>query len=167
MEGARRSALEHGLAAESADALFAALVGAARDVQEAFVERPWTVEPLDLEREARPAIARLSDPIVARAADLARDPEPVSLDRGELAAALDGSLAPAHARRAIARAVVALRPPEPEAPSGVSSATPTDSEGATRPRRARRSPRRRAHRPAKTTARGKRPSRTGNTAPAR
>jgi cyclohexadienyl dehydratase len=152
MEGARKSALDHGLPADAADPLFAALVGAAREVQEAFVERPWTIEVLDLEREARPAIARLSDPIVACAAEIVRDPAPAALDRAEIAAALDGSLAPAHARRAIARAVAGLRPAEADASSAVSSALASSGGETARRRRARRTARRSAARAKRSTA---------------
>jgi cyclohexadienyl dehydratase len=100
-----------GLAPASAEALFRVLFDAARMLEHAFLAHPWVIEPLDLEREARPALARVSDGIVARAADLARDPEALGrLDAHTIAESLDSSLAPAEARLAIARAVVALRP---------------------------------------------------------
>ncbi len=98
-------------------ALFTALIAAARHVQDAFratpaVERP-VVESMDLQQEARPALARISATIVARAADVAHDriegPRPTP---ALLADALDASLAPADDRRAIAAAVAALLPAE-------------------------------------------------------
>ncbi|HYR97088.1 MAG TPA: transporter substrate-binding domain-containing protein [Candidatus Binatus sp.] len=146
---ARASALDRGLPPEAAETLLGAVVDASRAVQERFLERPWTVERLDLERAARPALARLSDLIIARAADLARDPEPAALEAEKIAAALDGSLAPAEARLAIARAVVGLRPLERTAPAKVSS-TATRSARGRRPRahRKARKPRHRAGRPA-------------------
>ena len=170
MEGARTSAVDHGLPADATDALFTALVGAARDVQAEFVERPWPVEPLDLEREARPALARLSDPIVARAADIARDPPPGTLDRAAIERALDGSLTPADARRAISKAVVALRPPVSDAPAAdpqvaVASPPPSAAIRTTATRRIRRHRRRPAHRAKKVRAHRGRRTHTPRTVP--
>jgi hypothetical protein len=170
LEGARKSAVDHGLPADATDGLFTALVGAARDVQAEFVERPWTVEPLDLEREARPALARLSDPIVARAAEIARDPAPGGLDGGAIAGALDGSLAPPDARRAISQAVVALRPPVSDAPAAdpqvaVAAPPPSTAIRATATRRIRRHRRRAAQRAKKARAHRRRRTHAGRTEP--
>ena len=147
LAAARASALDRGLPPESADNLVSAVVEASRAVQEGFLERPWTVERLDLDREARPALARLSDLIVARAADLAGDPEPAALDLDEIAAALDSSLAPAGARLAIARAIVELRPREQG--TGASAST----EGTTSAQKAARRARHRAARAEQTARR--------------
>ena len=124
---ARAGAVDRGLPPEAAETLVGAVVDAARAAQEAFLQQPWAVERLDLDREARPALARLSDLIVARAADLARDPEPSALHLDEIAAALDPSLAPAGARLAIARAIVELRPRE----QGTGASVPTGTTGPT------------------------------------
>src|SRR5439155_18654093 len=76
-----------------------------------FVAHPCSIEPMDLEHEARPAIARLSDEIVARAGDLlVAGGIPSGLDPDEIARALDPSWASPAARLAIARAIIALRP---------------------------------------------------------
>jgi len=59
---------------------------------------------------ARPALARISELIVDRAADLTADPGALAaLDPGRVAEALDGSLTPVTQRRAIASAIALLR----------------------------------------------------------
>ena len=104
---AREAAARRGLASDPVEALFRAIVAAARDVQRRFVAHPWPVDPMDLEREARPAIARVSDEIVARAAELvSRGARP---EADAVAAALDPSWAAGPDRLAIARAVTGLR----------------------------------------------------------
>jgi cyclohexadienyl dehydratase len=98
-------------------ALFEAMIRAARDVQDEFraipaAERP-AVEAMDLEQDARPALARISATIVARAADVAHGrlngPRPTP---AVIADAIDATLAPAADRLAIATAVAALLPNE-------------------------------------------------------
>ena len=97
--------------------LFETTMRAARDVQDAFRaipprDRP-AVETMDLENEARPALAGISAAIVARAAQVAHDR--VGLPRPTpalIADALDPSLVPLDDRVAIAQAVVALLPTE-------------------------------------------------------
>src|SRR5207237_10209463 len=92
------------------------LTAAAGAVEHEFLAHPEEGDALDLEREARPALARISELIVARAADLTADPGALaSLDPERVAESLDGSLAPAPHRRAIASAIrhlTASRAPE-------------------------------------------------------
>ncbi|HLK12427.1 MAG TPA: transporter substrate-binding domain-containing protein [Candidatus Binatia bacterium] len=107
-------AAREGLAPDAADALFAAQIAAARAVERAVLalppgERP-PVPPLDLAREARPALAAVSETIVARAAAVAADPAALAAESpARLAQRLDPVLTPAPARRAIAEAIVGLR----------------------------------------------------------
>jgi len=106
----RARAAEHGLEPAAAEALFRAQIEAARALEHDFLAHPWEVEPLDLEREARPALARISELIVTRAADLVAAPAAVAaLDAKRLAASLDASLASAQDRLAIASAIGRLR----------------------------------------------------------
>jgi len=117
LAGAREQAALLRVAPESVAALFAAMLRAARDIQDAYRAIPARdrppVETMDLEREARPALAGLSRTIVARAADLAHGRIGSSRPTAAvLADALDASLAPAADRLAIAEAVVALLPAE-------------------------------------------------------
>jgi hypothetical protein len=106
-----------GVPAPPIEALFAAQIAAARTVQDQVrstpaAERP-SVETMDLDGEARPALARLSDQIVERAADLARTPFAEPLPSAPmLAGALDASVTPAADRLAIARAITALLAPQ-------------------------------------------------------
>jgi cyclohexadienyl dehydratase len=98
-------------------ALFDALIVAARHVQDRFrampaAERP-VVETMDLEQDARPALARVSTTIVARAADVAHGRLGAARPTAAvLADALDASLASHDDRLAIASAVAALLPAE-------------------------------------------------------
>jgi cyclohexadienyl dehydratase len=90
LEAARESAKRHGLDPDGVNALFEAIIAAARTIQRGFLARPWPVEPLDLEREARPALARISEAAIARAASLACDvPKLAAPERRALAEALD------------------------------------------------------------------------------
>src|SRR5206468_1012032 len=113
---ARWLAAERGLDPTTVEALFRAQIAAARAVEHEFLAHPEEGDALDLEREARPALARISELIVARAADLTADPGALaSLDPERVAESLDGSLAPAPHRRAIASAIrhlTASRVPE-------------------------------------------------------
>jgi cyclohexadienyl dehydratase len=110
IEGARRSALAHGLAPDPMEALFRAIIAAARDIQRRFLVRPWPVDTMDLERDARPAIARLSDEIVARAGDLLEAGGlPSGVDPDTIAGTLDPSWATPADRLAIARAILGLQ----------------------------------------------------------
>ena len=109
-----RAALLH-VAPDRIAALFDALIAAARHVQNDFRAMPATarpvVETMDLEQDARPALARISATIVARAADVAHGrPEGARPTPAVLADALDASLASADDRLAIAAAVAALLP---------------------------------------------------------
>src|SRR5213083_2324039 len=97
---------ERGLDPTTVEALFRAQIAAARAVEHEFLAHPEEGDALDLEREARPALARISELIVARAADLTADPGALaSLNPERVAESLDGSLAPAPHRRAIASAI--------------------------------------------------------------
>jgi len=112
----RARAAERGLDPAAIEALFRAQIEAARALEREFLAHPEEVDGLDLEREARPALARISEQIVARAADLAADPAALaSLDPGRVAEALDASLTPAPHRLAIARAIARLRRAPPHA----------------------------------------------------
>ncbi len=107
-------AVRHGLAPETAEALFGAQIEAARAIEHATLALPPAARPpappLDLEGEARPALAALSAAIVARAAAVATEPAALAAENpARLAEQLDPLLAPAPARRAIAEAVVGLR----------------------------------------------------------
>lgn len=98
-------------------ALFDVLVRAARHAQDAFRATPEAdrppVEAMDLEQEARPALARLSGTIIDRAADIAHGRVgAVRPTAAVVADALDPSLATADDRLAIANAVLALLPAE-------------------------------------------------------
>src|SRR6266404_837398 len=105
----RARAAERGLSPAAVEALFRAQIEAARHLEQEFLAHPEEVDTLDLEREARPALARISELIVDRAADLAADPGALAaLDPGRVAEALDGSLTPAMHRRAIASAIAHL-----------------------------------------------------------
>lgn len=112
---ARERAALLGVAPERIEALFTAMMRAARNVQDDYRARPQSdrpvVEAMDLEQEARPALARISATIVARAADVARgervEPRPAP---SLIADALDPSLASPDDRLAIANAVAALLP---------------------------------------------------------
>jgi chorismate mutase-like protein len=112
---ARAEAARHDVSPDRVAALFEAMMRAARRVQDdhralPLRERPL-VETMDLERDARPALARLSRTIVARAAAVAHaQPEGARPTAALLAAALDPSLVPADDRLAIAEAVLALLP---------------------------------------------------------
>ncbi|HXJ35117.1 MAG TPA: transporter substrate-binding domain-containing protein [Candidatus Eisenbacteria bacterium] len=98
------------------DGLFLALIHAAHTIQDAVrtlppAERP-AVEAMDLD-EARAALSRVSDQIVARAAELAHDQIPAPQPSADaIANALDPTVTPAPDRLAIAQAVVALIAPE-------------------------------------------------------
>ena len=107
LEAARAAADRHGLDPSGVEALFRALLAAARAIQRAYLASPWPVDALDLERAARPAVARVSELVIARAADLAADGAArASLDPARVAEGLD-PLTPAADRLAIARALLA------------------------------------------------------------
>src|SRR6266702_882277 len=102
----RARAAERGLDPAGVEALFRAQIEAARALEHEFLVHPEPVDALDLEREARPALARVSELIVDRAADLVGDPAALAaLDPARVAEALDGSLTPVTQRLAIARAI--------------------------------------------------------------
>ena len=115
LAAARASAERQGLDPASAEALFGAQIAAGRAVQRAFLalppDRRPPVVPLDLDRDARPAIANLTDQIVARAAALASDRTGLAgVAPNDVAEALDPTLTPAFERGEIGEAVIALRP---------------------------------------------------------
>ncbi len=110
----RAQATALGLDPNATDAFFRAQIAAARAVQRAYLAMPRDarprVDPLDLAWQARPAIAALSEQIVARAADVAADPAALARVAPEtIADALDASLVPAAQRTAIAAGVKGLR----------------------------------------------------------
>ena len=115
----RTRARARDLTPESVEALFRAQLAAARAVQEAYFAQGDAEHPpaptLDLQREARPALAAISDVIVDRAGDLAEDPAHLAgLDAQRLADAFDGALVPPALRLGIARAIPHLqRVPNP------------------------------------------------------
>ena len=106
----RTRARARDLTPESIEALFRAQLAAARAVQDAYLaqvpaERP-AVPTLDLQRDARPALAAISDAIVERAGDLAEDPDHLAgLDAKHLAEMFDGGLVPPAFRLGIARTI--------------------------------------------------------------
>jgi cyclohexadienyl dehydratase len=102
------AALRTGLAPASIASLFWSLIRTSRAIQRRFLEHPWRVAAMDLAAEARPAIARVSDEIVVRAAAVARDR--AKLDASDIADRLDATLASPRERAHIARAITALRP---------------------------------------------------------
>ncbi len=114
LAAARAAARRDGVDEETVAQLFLVQVEVARDTQRAFLDTPPAERPpvaaLDLQGEARPALAAISEAIVARAADVACEPSALALvDRSRAAAALDPGLAPPSARRALAEAVLSLR----------------------------------------------------------
>jgi len=106
----RTRARARDLSPESVEALFRAQLAAARAIQETYLaqapgERP-AVPTLDLQHEARPALAAISDAIVERAGDLAEDPGHLtSIDPRRLAEMFDGGLVPPALRLGIARTI--------------------------------------------------------------
>ena len=113
LAAARERAALLGLAPDRVEALFAAMLRAARHVQDAYRSTPTSerpvVEAMDLEQDARPTLAGISHAIVARAADVARG-EPIAPrpTAAVIADALDATLASGDDRVAIGDAVVAL-----------------------------------------------------------
>jgi cyclohexadienyl dehydratase len=96
-------ASERGLDPAPVRELFRTQLAAAREVQHHHlalpIDRRPPVDALDLEREARPALGKVSDAIVDRLAELAGDPAAVAqLDPRRVAGALDPSLASEAAR---------------------------------------------------------------------
>ena len=117
LEAAREGARGHGLDPETVAALFRALIDASRAIQRRFLAQPWPVEPLDLDRAARPAVAGISALVIARAADLARDTQGrADLQPGPVANALDPQT-PMRDQLAIARSLLAVRLLDPDAGS--------------------------------------------------
>lgn len=113
IEAARSAAAGRGVDPDGVERLFRAQIVAALEVERAFLAMPRDrrepVETLDLERQARPALGRVSTVIVERAADLAAHPELLAAqDAARLAGRLDPLRASDAARLEVARAVVAL-----------------------------------------------------------
>jgi chorismate mutase-like protein len=107
-------ATERGLAPAPVRDLFRTQLAAAREVQYRHlalpIDRRPPVDALDLEREARPALGKVSDAIVDRLADLAEDPAALAeLDPRRVAAALDPSLAAEPARLTLGRELREVR----------------------------------------------------------
>ena len=112
---ARERATLVGAPPDAIAALFEAMMRAAKHAQDDYRALPADgrppVESMDLDTQARPALAGISATIVDRAADLSRDEiGPVRPTAAVLADALDPSLASNADRLAIASAVVALLP---------------------------------------------------------
>jgi cyclohexadienyl dehydratase len=110
---ARAQAATLGLDPAAVEALMRAQLAAARTIQEEFLAAPVSDRPpvpvLDLDRDARPALARLSEEILARAAVAAASgPALAGVDPAVLAGMLDPVLTPARSRHAIADAVAGL-----------------------------------------------------------
>jgi cyclohexadienyl dehydratase len=110
----RAYAGERGLEPGPVIELFRAQLAEAREVQYRHlalpIDRRPPVDALDLEREARPALGRISDAIVGRLADLAGDPGRLAqLDPRRVAAALDPSLAAEPARLTLGRLLREVR----------------------------------------------------------
>jgi hypothetical protein len=108
LANAHDAAVRTGLAPASITSLFRSLIRTSRAIQRRFLQHPWNVTAMDLAAEARPAIARVSDEIVVRAAAVARDR--AKLDATDMADRLDATLASPRERARIARAITALRP---------------------------------------------------------
>ena len=112
---ARERATLVGVSPDAIAALFEAMMRAARHAQDAYRALPDgarpPVESMDLDTQARPALAGISTTIIDCAADVSRDDiGPVRPTAAVLADALDPSLASKADRLAIATAVVALLP---------------------------------------------------------
>ena len=90
-------------------------------VQDRFAARPWPVDSLDLETEARPALSRVSREIVERAAAITKERAAGGSDSDEatLTLGLDPSWSDPPTRLAIARAIVALRVADVHGPTFV------------------------------------------------
>ena len=109
LAAARSEGAARGLDPDAIEALSRAQIEAARTAQASYLAHPWETDAVDLEREARPALGRISTAIIARAADLAGDPHlATALDPKQLAETLDTSLATAPERLAIANALAQL-----------------------------------------------------------
>lgn len=114
VSAARERAVDLGVEPDGIEQLFRTQLAAARAVQRQFLAAPAALRPpverMDLVRDLRPVLARVSDAIVERAADVAREPATLAaLDTKRLANALDSDLAPAPARREIAAALRGLK----------------------------------------------------------
>ena len=115
LETARARARELGLDPESVAALFRSQLAAGRAVQRAYLMTPapqrWAVEAAGLADQLRPALARVSDAILVRAAEVMKAPERKQLLSASVVVdGLDPMLTPATLREDIGRAVAALRP---------------------------------------------------------
>ncbi len=115
LDTVRTRARELGLDVESVAALFQAQLVAGRAVQRTYLMTPapqrWAVEAAGLGDQLRPALARVSDAIVVRAAEVVKAPERAQLLSASVAAdGLDPMLVPAPFREDIGRAVAGLRP---------------------------------------------------------
>ncbi|MFN8545003.1 MAG: transporter substrate-binding domain-containing protein [Candidatus Binatia bacterium] len=115
LDGVRATAGAHHLAPEPVVEFFRAQMAAARMIERSFLatsqERRSLVEPLDLTRDIRPALAAVSEAIVTRAAAVAGDREAFAkVDATALSERFDPFLTPLADRRAIARGILALRP---------------------------------------------------------
>jgi cyclohexadienyl dehydratase len=113
LAAAREQAGTLGLDPAGAEALMRAQIAAGRTIQEGFLATPAAerppVPPLDLDRDARPALARLSEEILVRAAAVVQSgPALAGVDPAVLAAMLDPVVTPERSRHAIADAVAGL-----------------------------------------------------------
>lgn len=115
LDAAVAGARDHGLDPDAVAELFRAQIAAGRTIQQAYLMAPPSRRPLadpaDLEHELRPALSRLSQAVLARAADVVAAPDAARLlDASGISDALDPVLTPLAARADIGRAVAALRP---------------------------------------------------------
>lgn len=110
---AAEAAARHGVDSEGIAALFAESMRAGRQVQERFlaspVEQRPQVDALDLDVELRPALAKLTEPIVARAADVAGVPDALAGTSPEALAGFLDEAVPRESRVRVANEIVALR----------------------------------------------------------
>jgi len=114
LAAARDAATARGLDAAAVEDLFEVQIAAAREAQKTFLRLPpdrrGRVAALDLAREARPGIARVSETIVARAADVAAHRTALlAVEPKRIAGRLDATFVPIRERRRIAAAILALR----------------------------------------------------------
>jgi cyclohexadienyl dehydratase len=114
LAAAHDEAVARGLDPDAVDDFFKAQIEAAREAQKTCLalapDRRGRIAVLDLAREARPAIARVSQTILARAADVAARRESlVIVPPKRIASRLDPTFVPIRERRGIAAAIVALR----------------------------------------------------------
>jgi len=115
LETVRARARELGLEPESVAALFQSQLAAGRALQRTYLMTPapqrWAVEAAGLADQLRPALVRVSDAIVVRAAEVMKAPEWKQLLTASVVVdGLDPMSTPAPLREDVGRAVAGLRP---------------------------------------------------------